>query len=257
MTQDIDNIAHELANRLPELAPEADRPRERFAVERVWGEGTRYIALSVRVDDPDFAATFVCPGQYLTFQYGGLDPHYLVIASAPGDQQNARPRWEFLIDRDSDLGQEVADIAAGHHVVLSPAEGRGYPVEACAGGTVLVFTTGAGIASVRPVMQYWCDHPDLAPAEFALYYGESDLDEFAYRGELDRWRDHGARVFEAVENLPEPDEGFRYVQHAFEADDPDLDEATILVSGAPIMMELVIARLLRLGVSPEHIHINV
>lgn len=255
--RDIENLAHEMANRLPATGPEAARPRERFDVERVWSEGTRYIGLRVRVDDGDFLASYTTPGQYLTFQYGGLEPHYLVIASAPDLGEADEGRWEFLIDRDSDLGAELDDIEAGHRVLLSPAEGSGYPADAVDGDSVLIFTTGAGIASVRPVMQHWRNHPERAPGELAVYYGESEPHEFAYVAELADWRARGARIFEAIENLPEPQEGYRYVQHAFEADAPELDHAAIFVSGAPIMMELVIDKLLRLGVPPEHIHINV
>lgn len=251
---EIENYAHRLASTMPEQPPEADRPRESFAVERVWAEGERYTALSVRVDDPDFLASHTRPGQYVTFQYGGLDPRFLVLANAPDPDAEC---WEFLIDLDSDLGEAIDKLREGHHVRLSPAEGSGYPADDLDGRSVLIFTTGAGIASVRPVMEHWRQHTERAPENLAVYYGESDVDEFAYVNEFADWRAHGARLYQAIENLPEPEEGYRYVQHAFEADAPSLEDALVFVSGAPVMMELIIAKLLRLGVPPEHIHINV
>jgi NAD(P)H-flavin reductase len=273
--------AHRLAHARPDRSPGAERPRERFAVERVWPEGSRYIALSVRLDDGEFLASHRRPGQYTTFQYGGLKPRFLAIASAPNPRDAADPRWEFLIDRGSAIGKHIAEknrIEAGRKVLLSPAEGRGYPVEALDGRPVLLFSTGAGIASVRPAMQHWGANPDAAPSDIALYYGERDPRHFAYADELADWRARGVRVYQAIENLDaESDDGlnddsddadlspenldraggYRYVQHAFDADAPDLEDAAIFVSGAPIMMEIVIEKLLRMGVEPDRIHINV
>ncbi|QDG51772.1 hypothetical protein FIV42_13750 [Persicimonas caeni] len=251
---EIENFAHELANQLPAQPPEADRVRRRFVVDRIWAEGQRYRALRVHVDDAEFLASHTRPGQYLTFQCGSEDPRFLVIANAPGADEE---HWEFLIDLDSDLGETIEQLREGHHVCLSPAEGAGYPADDLAGASVLIFTTGAGVASVRPVLQYWRLDPDRAPANVAVYYGESERDDFAYVQEFADWRAHGARVFQAIENLPEPEEGYRYVQHAFDAHDPELEDALVFVSGAPVMMELVIGKLLRLGVAPEHIHLNV
>jgi NAD(P)H-flavin reductase len=252
---EIETYAHELANTLPAQPPEATRPRQRFEVERVWAEGSRYLGVQVCVDDPAFVSSHTRPGQYTTFQFGSVDPRFLVIASSP--DAGEADQWEFLIDLDSDLGEAVTDLRAGQRVLLSPAEGSGYPADALDGRAALIFTTGAGIASVRPVMQFWRTHPDAAPTNLAVYYGEADRDQFAYVGEFAEWRARGAHIFQAIENLPEPEEGYRYVQHAFEAHEPELEDAIIFVSGAPVMMELVIAKLLALGVPKDHIFINV
>lgn len=251
---EIENFAHALANRLPEQPPEAERVRQKFSVDRVWSEGERYRALRVQIDNAQFLASHTRPGQYVTFQCGSLEPRFLVLANAPGVDGD---HWEFLVDLDSDLGESILNLREGHHVRLSPAEGTGYPTDKLEAGSVLIFTTGAGVASVRPVLQHWRLHPERAPTNLAVYYGESDRDDFAYVQEFADWRAHGAHIFQAIENLPEPEEGFRYVQHAFEAHDPQLEGAQVFVSGAPVMMELVIAKLLRLGVSPEHVHVNV
>lgn len=250
--RDIENYARKLAHALPERPPEEKRRRKRFEVQRVWSEGARYLSLEVDVDEPEFVASHTRPAQYATFQYGGVDPRFLVIASGPDETG-----WQFLIDRQTDLGAVAEAIEPGHHVLVSPAEGSGFPTEAVVGSSVLIFTTGAGIASVHPLLQYWEAHPDLTPAALAIYYGESEREDFAYRDQFEQWRARGARLFQAVENLAHPEQGFRYVQHAFEEDEPDLDQTHVFISGAPVMMELIIAKLLRLGVPPEFLHINV
>ncbi|TDP62620.1 FAD-dependent oxidoreductase [Bradymonas sediminis] len=271
MKQDaLTDYAHRLAYTRPARGIGAKRVREPFRVERVWDEGARYIGLSVAIDDGDFLASHVRPGQYTTFQYGEMKPRFLAIASAPKIEGVGESCWDFLIDRDSGLGAQLSEVnglKVGRKILLSPAEGAGFPAEGAAQRSVLLFCTGAGIASLRPVMQYWHAHPEAAPANVALYYGESDLRDFAYGGEIAKWRAGGVRVQRAVENFDEAQAatlppnwispGHRYVQHAFEADAPSLKGAMVFVSGSPIMMEIIIEKMLRLGVSSDSIYINV
>lgn len=268
--EELTDYAHTLAYARPGRSLEASRARARFRIERVWDEGARYIGLRVGVDARDFLASHRRPGQYTTFKVGAMKPRFLAIASAPDDA----PRWEFLIDRGSGLGQYLlgeSRLRVGRQILLSPAEGAGYPArgwaDKLAGRTALLFSTGAGIASIRPVMNYWGDNPAQAPSDLALYYGERDVRHFAYAQEIASWRAAGARVYRAVENLGEDgaaqmptdwmSPGHRYVQHAFETDAPTLKKASVFVSGAPVMMEIVIKKMLRLGVLPQHIHVNI
>lgn len=264
--------AHHMAWARPERSAHARRTRARFVVEHIWEEGTRYIGLRVTIDDPEFSRSHRHPGQYTTFEFGALRPRFLVISNAPGARSSSEhgESWEFLIDRTSNIGQQIVEenpLRVGHKVVLSPAEGSGFPIQTFDGHSALLFATGAGIAALRPVLQYWHLHPGRAPANIALYYGEREPAHFAYRAELAAWRQQGMRFFCAIENLEaerrisaelsQISKGFQYVQHAFEADAPDLGDAAVLVSGAPIMMQIVIEKLLRLGVDPGRIHINV
>jgi NAD(P)H-flavin reductase len=251
--QEIRTYAQQAANELPTRGPEEERLRRAFPVLDVWQEGRNYLGVRVRVDE-EFRASYERPGQYATFQFGALEPRFLVIANAPSERQNY---WEFLIDIDSELGEVSEQIEAGDEVVLSPAEGSGYPSVGLAGHHILMFTTGSGIASMRPVIQYWAARDAQAPDALALYYGELSEDDFAYAREFPDWRRAGVRLFRAVEDIPHPEDGYRYVQHAFEDDDPDLDDAFVFVSGAPIMMEMIIAKLIGLGVAPGRIYTNI
>ena len=252
--EQIRTYAAEAANELPARDPEADRARQPFEVIDAWREGRNYVGLRVRVDDDDFRESYERPGQYVTFQYDALEPRFLVIANAPAADAED---WEFLIDLDSDLGDISHEIAAGDEVVLSPAEGSGYPSIDLDGHHILMFTTGSGIASMRPVIQHWARRPDEGPDALALYYGEASEEDFAYAREFPDWRRAGVRLFRAIEDIPHPEEGYRYVQHAFEDDDPSLEDAFVFVSGAPIMMEMIIAKLIGLGVDPERIFTNI
>lgn len=268
--EDFKTDARRLAYQTPARIARARRRRELFTVARTWDEGVRYVGLSVRVDRGSFLRSHDQPGQYTTFQFGDLQPRFLVIASAPNIDAKGIGYWDFLIDRDTHIGRHITEsrqLLPGRRVILSPAEGGGFPVEKLDGYPALLFCTGSGIAALRPVLQYWRQNPDQAPSSIALYYGEHDMMDFAYNAELPQWREMGVRVHRAVENiggdspLDGPGDGiarrFRYVQHAFEADAPALADATALVSGSPLMMEIVIEKLLRMGLDLEHIYTNI
>lgn len=252
--EDIRKYAAAAANELPARDPEAERVRRPFEVVDVWREGRNYLGLSVEVDDETFQASYERPAQYTTLQYASLEPRFLVIANAPAPESAL---WEFLIDLESDLGDISEEITPGDEVVLSPAEGSGYPSSELEGHHILMFTTGSGIASMRPVIQYWAGRPGEGPDALALYYGEVSDEDFAYAREFPNWRQAGVRLFRAIEDIPHPEQGYRYVQHAFEDDDPNLEDALVFVSGAPVMMEMIIAKLVGLGVDPERIFTNI
>ena len=251
---EIDMYAESLANALPSRPPEAHRVRRRFEVVDVWREGPRYLAMTVAIDDEEFRSSYTLPGQYVTLGYGQAEPRFLVIANAPGADIDT---WEFLVDLDASLGEALRDVEPGEEVLLSPAEGSGFPADEVSDTPVLFFTTGSGVAGVRPALQYWSARPEQAPPSMALYYGETAEEDFAYEAEFADWQDWGLRLFRAVEELPEPEKGYRYVQHAFEDHDPSLERALIFVSGATLMKELIVGKLLRLGVEPGHIHTNI
>jgi NAD(P)H-flavin reductase len=121
---------------------------------------------------------------------------------------------------------------------------------------VLCFVTGSGIASVRPVLEYWRTRETLAPDSVALYYGESDRRDFAYRENLAQWRDEGVRTF-LCDGEGEGSSEFQHVQDAFREDDPDLERAVAFVAGAPVMKRPVIRLLIERGIPIDRIVINV
>lgn len=240
----------------PHVPLEASRTRYACPVRKMWEESHRYIGLRVEIDD----ALRECPpqpGQYVTMGPPGVEPRFVVVANHPDFE--ARDDWEFLIDRQTELGAAFDSVEVGTRLQLSAPEGTGYPVDEVRGRRVLCFTTGSGIASMRPALQYWRRHPERAPDQLVLYYGESHPGDFAYREEAREWsRRDGMRIYEACESQPESTRGeFRYVQHAFDHDEPPLEETIVLLSGAPVMKRIVVERLLERGVPLESIATNI
>lgn len=247
--------AHELIEGKPEMPPEADRARETCVIEEFWQEGARYFGLRCAVGD-EYRAKYETPGQYVTLSPETIEPRFLVIANAP--RPSSEHGWEFLVDGQTELGKSLAPMTSGSTLEISPPEGTGYPVDEVEDRPVVCFATGSGVASIRPAIQYWGDHADLAPSQVTLYYGESNPADFAYADETGEWNRLGVRTFHCDGSLaPDPAQGFRYVQHAFEADDPDLQNAVVFLAGAPVMKRAVLELLHERGFPLDRVYTNV
>lgn len=241
----------------PRVPIDATREAHRCTIEAMWAEGPGYGGLRVSAS-PEIVSGYTTPGQYVTLGTDEVAPRFLVIANGP-DRAADDGVLEFLVDRETTLGRALEPLEAGDALSMSVPEGPGFPVEDARDRHALCFVTGAGIASIRPAVQHWLDRPDAAPTELTIYYGESSPDDFAYEEELYQWTQRTVRVFRCWETLDdeERDDGFRYVQQAFEVDDPDLHDAVVFIAGAPPMKRIVADLLLRRGVPFDKIATNV
>lgn len=236
----------------PAAPPEARRVRRRFEVVDRWDESGRYVGMHVQVDE-EFAAAYRRPGQYVTLKVAGWPARFYVVASRPEEDV-----WEFLVDRRGELGPVLQDLDVGDDLLVSMPEGVGFDVRESAGHASVVFCTGSGVATVRPLIERWLAADDQkTPRTIALYYGERRADHFAYDRLLEQWEDEGVAVHRAVETDDTDEFPHRYVQHAFEADRPEVDEAFAYLSGAPVMIQIVVEKLLDLGVLPTRVKVNI
>ncbi|MFB6351090.1 MAG: hypothetical protein ABEN55_01360 [Bradymonadaceae bacterium] len=246
--------AQKLVDGVPDIPLDSPRDRRTCVIEDFWKEGRRYIGLRVAVDE-SYREAYRVPGQYVTLSPEHLDPRFLVIANAPGPV--SATEWEFLVDRQTNLGGSIEPLSPGSTLAISAPEGPGWPLDEAAGRPVVCFVTGSGIASIRPLLQHWKHHVDLAPSQTTLYYGESRARDFAYTDETAEWNNHGVRTFHCNGATGETEEDFQYVQHAFEADVPELDDAFVLLAGAPVMKRAVLERLLDQNFPIDRVFTNI
>lgn len=245
--------AQQLVEGEPETPLDASRERATCVIDDVWEDGDRYIGLRVAVDEA-YREAYRVPGQYVTLSPEHFEPRFLVVANAP--EPASRTGWEFLVDRETDLGQSIVPMTSGSTLAISAPEGPGWPMDEAQGRPVICFVTGSGIASVRPALQYWQHHVDLAPSQTTIYYGESRGSDFAYADETAEWNRRGIRTFHC-NGRDDDGEEYRYVQDAFAADVPDLEEALVFLAGAPVMKRAVVARLLERDFPIERIVTNI
>ncbi len=249
---EISSRVERLLTAQPAAPSQARRVRRAFPLARVWEEGPRYLGVEVTVDG-EFAECHRRPGQYVTMKLDGWPARFFVLANQPGNR-----RWELLVDRESEsgrlLGERDQDV-----VLMSMPEGVGFDAGEGAGKEALLFCTGSGIATIRPLVEGWLEGPEEdVPGQISLFVGESRAEDFAYEERVKRWEAQGVRVRRAVERGDE--EGafpFRYVQHAFDACPRPVTDAYAYLSGAPVMIQMVATMLMQRGMSPGRLKINV
>src|SRR5690554_210365 len=229
----------------PGSPPEARRVRRPFSVRSSRLDGRRYCRLELEIDE-EFAGSFHRPGQYTTLGLAGHPPNFYVIAGA-----DARS-WEFLIETEGDLGRALSKLDVGAEVEVSLAEGGGFEPDAAVGRSALLFATGSGIATLLPLVDRWLAQV-ARPERIAIFYGEREAEDRAYVERLRRLEDAGVEVYAAIEEGGQ----FTYVQDAFEAAAPPLNDAVVYLSGAPVMVKSVTERLMAAGVEAGRIHINI
>lgn len=234
----------------PTAPPESRRVRRRVEIADRWRESQRYIGVRMEVD-AEFAQAYRRPAQYATLKVPGWPARFYVIASRPSDNV-----WEFLIDRQGELGPVLGKLDVGDELKISMPEGVGFDPDEAAGKPAVMFCTGSGIATMRPLIERFIDPDSPGPAAIALYYGERRPGDFAYESLLETWHNRGVSVHRAVER-DDGDCPHRYVQHAFDADHPSMDDAFVYLSGAPVMIQIVADKMLHLGVAPTRVKVNI
>lgn len=213
--------------------------------------GTRYHLL--RIEAPEaYRARHERPAQYVTLKTDDTDPRFFVIASAPSQEH-----WDFLIEAVDDVAPFFEAIEAGKEILASPPEGGGFVPELARGHHAHLFATGSGVATMRPLIQHWMADPELAPAKISLYYGENASEDFVYCDDIELWRKAGVDVHFTLGSGATGEFPHQFVQHAFDAGEPVLDDALVYLSGAPIMMEVVADKLLRMGLSADRLLTNI
>lgn len=234
----------------PTAPPESRRVRRTFAIESRSIESSRHLAMQIRVD-AEFAQAYRRPGQYVTLKVEGWPARFFVVAGRPEEQV-----WEFLVDRRGELGPMLERLSVGDELSVSLPEGVGFDPGEAAGKVAMLFCTGSGVATMRPLLQCWLDG-DEAPQTVALYYGEQRPDNFAYEALLKRWESKGIDVYRAVEDGGNKTVPYRYVQHAFDDRHPPLGDGFVYLSGAPVMIQMVARKLMAMGVAPSRVKINI
>jgi NAD(P)H-flavin reductase len=235
------------------LVLDVDAPRafHRAPIVAQNQEGTRYVRLEIE-PPPAFEGLHHRPAQYVTLKTSAFEPRFFVLAQAPGDAH-----WQFLIEAVADVEPFLEAIGRGEPLLVSAPEGSGFAPSGAVGRHAHLFATGSGIATMRPLIRHWLSEPSSAPRHITLYYGETSEEDFAYLDELDQWRHQGVEVFLTCGRGPTEKCPYQFVQHAFDATDAGIDDAVVYLSGAPIMIEVVADKLLRQGLAPESLLINI
>ncbi|AKU93066.1 ferredoxin--NADP reductase [Vulgatibacter incomptus] len=209
---------------------------------------------SLRLEvDADVAGSHEEAGQFVEVRLPGESSGgFFAIANAPDGRS-----IELLIKRGQGLPDELAELGVGAIVETSAAMGRGFPVAACRGKSLLLFATGSGFAPIRAVLQEVARLRD-AFGRVDLFFGVRSGGEFPYEAELRAWESAGIRVHRAVSRPAASEEAYAgYVQQRFREALPPVEDAVAMLCGLQGMIEGVTEALLQAGMPPDRILQNV
>jgi len=192
------------------------------------------------------------PGQFTMLYAFGAGEVPISISGDPG-------RPETLVHTVRAVGlttQAICSVRKGGSLVVRGPFGTSWPVEAAAGGDLVILTGGIGLAPLRPALYAALANRD-AYGRLVLLYGGRDPEQLLYARELGRWERSGVEVAVTVDQATGDWRGpVGVVTTLVPRAGLDPERTTALVCGPEVMMRFAVASLLKAGVAPERIHLS-
>jgi NAD(P)H-flavin reductase len=220
---------------------------------RRWDEAQDLVGICVALTGTPIAPSFQAPGQYVQLRTPSGRIGYFAIASRPGEGDH----FEFLIKAGGELPDELIGLELGAGFEMTPAIGRGYPIQHHRGKDILLFAVGSGISPIRSLIWYLAAHRDDY-AGVTLFFGARTPRHFAYQDEVSSWQKEGVQVVRVVSRQDRSDAGYvhGYVQNAIKAHPLTPANTVAFVCGMKGMVEAVTEELAELGVPGDRIFQN-
>lgn len=212
-----------------------------------WAEGSRYLGVRLAVS-AELDTRFTRPGQYVALQLQE-QARFFVVAHRAG-RGGHTPCWEFLIDTKGSFGSILAHERGETTLKISAPIGDGFDPQEVP-RRALLFCTGSGVATMRPLLEHWLK--EERPEDLHLYLGVETREELPYEGLIRGWREAGVEV--AIAQGRGPSEA-RFVQDLYLDQPVPLSDALIYLSGAPAMSAAVKMVLGDVGLTPDQVRTN-
>jgi NAD(P)H-flavin reductase len=191
------------------------------------------------------------PGQFTMLYVFGVGEVPISFSGAPGGPLVHTVRAVGAVT------EAICALDSGAAIGVRGPFGNSWPIEAAAGGDVVIVAGGIGLAPLRPVV-----HHVLANraryGDVVLDYGSRTPQDLLFRPELTRLQRRSDLQVEVTVDaatgtwrgrvgvVPKLVAGARF----------DPDAASAFVCGPEIMMRFTVDALLERGVSPERIHLS-
>jgi NAD(P)H-flavin reductase len=192
------------------------------------------------------------PGQFNMLYAHGIGEVPISIAGVAGDGT-----LQHTIRAVGSVTRALAGLGTGTVIGLRGAYGSVWPLEAAAGGDLVIVAGGLGLAPLRQaIVEVLAERSRYG--RVCILYGTRTPADVLYGGELAAWAAH--RDVEFAITVDRASAGWggevgvvtRLVARA--GFDPE--RATALVCGPEIMMRFTAEALLRRGVPPDSIHLS-
>src|SRR4051812_39474481 len=114
-----------------------EAPRAILSSRRDAGAGLALVALTV---EPDLAASYVAPGQYVEVK-SAAGAGFFALAGDVG-----APTWELLVRNSGDAADALLTASEGAAIDVSMALGTGFPMTRAKHGPLVVAVTGSALS---------------------------------------------------------------------------------------------------------------
>lgn len=164
---------------------------------------------------------------------------------------------EYTIRRAGAITTALFDLEPGDQLAIRSPFGRPWNLDALA-GDVVIAAGGIGLAPLRSAVYALLDtvleRPDR---RIVLVVGARRSEDLLYAGHYDDWRARGLEVVTTVDTAEAGWSGrVGFVPDVVAALDVDWPNASALVCGPDVMMQLTADRLIDLGVAPGSIQLT-
>ena len=188
------------------------------------------------IRDTEFEWTFALdfPGEVKAGQFFQVSlPR---IGEMPISVSNICGGLEMTIRKTGKVSGYVFDLQAGDNIFLRGPYGTSFPIDKYKGKHLVIMAGGSGSAPVRPVIEYFYNHPDKI-ASMNIILGFRNPDFILFKDDIERW----SKKFNAVLTVDSPDDkwngkvglGTKYVA---DIDFSDVENMAVVIVGPPIMI---------------------
>jgi len=192
------------------------------------------------------------PGQILEVGLMGYGEIPLGLASSPTRQLS----FDLVIRSVGRVSKAVNALDRGQSLFLRGPLGKGFPLEKLRGNDVLIVAGGIGLCPTRSLIQYILDRRDEFK-RFILFYGTREPKLQLFLEDLAKWR--ASKEVEYHETVDKGDPTWKGNVGVITTLFPKvkLDAGTrVVICGPPVMFRFVIRELDKIGISREHIYVD-
>ncbi|MGB9577156.1 MAG: FAD/NAD(P)-binding protein [Candidatus Norongarragalinales archaeon] len=189
------------------------------------------------------------PGQFVEVSVPGFGEAPFSVSSAPHEGL-----W-VTVKAVGNVSRALHSLGVGSEVGLRGPFGKGYPLSAFKGKSVVFVAGGFGMASLRSAIA--CSvHLKLFDEVF-LYYGAHSPSDFLFEDDLRKWSEEGVRVVKSVDVSCVGWTGcVGFVSSALSAKPPSSFASAAFLCGPPKMMDVVAEQLVSRGMKADNVFVS-
>ncbi|MFH0762867.1 MAG: FAD/NAD(P)-binding protein [Candidatus Omnitrophota bacterium] len=192
-------------------------------------------------------------GQFIELTVPGAGEGPFTPSSDPADKQ----KLEVTIMKAGRITAKLHSMNKGDSLGIRGPYGKGYPLDKFKGRDIVIVGGGVGLAPLRSLLFSLFSQLD-SYNKVILRYGSRTPADIVYKNSLSEWANK-EKVDVAVSvdvGAPGWDGKVGLVTTILDGLPVDLNKATAIVCGPPIMMKFVTLKVLDLGFNPQDIYLS-